>query len=348
MAITPASLTLTRDGVNVHPPYILSNRPYLAGDQARTIIAGLYDEIEETDVILACGRINFGRKLQIDLPSCTWRSNSRSNPARWYTECMIDGTTIDGITKASATPGICLNTFNRFEGFYFGGTCWNIYEDGGLMGWKGSFETPGELELVNCEVDASRGHDWGIYSWENTTRSVTMTGGIGRYCRMFVALSASGGGAAQTIELDGVRLYGDANGSRSQGESSGPSPVTGGMLTAALNRAGTTTLTDCEVDSIGLTALYDGGAWGCPRIAALGTNIYYTTAGATTWTFTRCISRITPNTSTAYYDLDIGYATGTWTINYDDDAIADARGGTNADGTLKDHITTTTTTTAAP
>jgi len=293
MTRQPSSITLTRNGVNVHPPYYLSPRPTLAAEQIRTVFTGLWDEVEDTDVFICAGRADFGRSRELVLPSCTFRSVSRANPARWTTDVRIDGSTLDGYTKGDATPGFCLGTFQRFENFYLGGVCWDADEDGGLMGWKGENNDPGELELVNCEIDSSR-HDWGIYSWENTTRSVTMTGGIGRFCRQFISLAGGGGGADQTIIVSGTRFYGDANGSTSLGTSSGPSPDTGGVLTVAVNKLGSTTLTDCEVDVIGQRVVYAGGAYGCPRIAALGTNWYFSGSGTVDFTFTRCKINYTP------------------------------------------------------
>jgi hypothetical protein len=334
------TLTLTRDGKQVYATALLSPDPVEAGNQARAQFALWGNTIKQTDTLLCTGVVDFGKHYHVKLPECNY-----VGPARWLTHCMIDATTVDGIpTKPSGTPGICLGRYAHFENFSFGGDCWNRAEDGGLLGWSGANDYDAEVTFVNCDIDASQGMDWGAcYSWENANRKVTIKGGTLRFCRFGVSMSASGAKANQQVILDGVKLIGDANGSTSYGESSGGDVNTGGVLTAVLNRAGSVVMRDCTVEATGLTKPYNS-KWGCPRIAALATDQYYSTAGATTFTVERCKSSITPGISQAWYDVDV--RRGKLSVVEDAAAIEaatkageklviEARGGSNDDGSLK-------------
>lgn len=298
------SITVQRDGKNLKPTFTLSADPVEADQQFRVIIDGLRPEIKPTDTMVCAGTIDFGRYYVIKLPECNYVSDPR-NPARWLTHTMIDATIVDGVqTKPSSTPGICLGRYAKFTGFYFGGDCWNKDEDGGLIGWGAADTFDAEAEFVDCDLDFSKGMDWGFYNWTNAKRVFRQKGGTMRPCRLGAAMAASGAKADQQVIMDGVAIYENANGSTSYGESSGGDVDKGGVLTAVLNRSGSTTIRDCSVEAIGLTKPYNG-KWGCPRIAALATNQYYSGAGATTFTIERCRSKITPGTAQAWYDVDV-------------------------------------------
>jgi len=321
----------------------LSSDPIEAGFEARKQFDLWRLWTAHTDVMECTGTIDFGPLQEVKPPECRYNGYGSG---RWLTHCMIDATTVDGTTtKPSGTPGICLGRYAHFENFSFGGDCWNRAEDGGLLGWSGADDFDAEVTFVNCDIDASQGMDWGAcYSWENANRKVTIKGGTLRFCRFGVALAASGAAAQQTAILDGVKLIGDANGSTSYGESSGGDVNTGGVLTAVLNRAGSTVMRDCTVEATGLTKPYNS-KWGCPRIAALATNQYYSGAGATTFTVERCKSKIVPGISQAWYDVDVRGA-GKLSVVEDAAAIAaaeaenakrlaEARGGSGEDGSFK-------------
>ncbi len=335
------SLTLLRNGVKVFPTSVLHDDPREAGCDVRELFVLWGPHIRQTDTLRATGMADFGTDYHVKLPECNY-----VGPARWLTHCMIDATTVDGVqTKPSGTPGICLGRYAHFENFSFGGDCWNREEDGGLLGWSGADDYDAEVTFVNCDIDASQGMDWGAcYSWENASRKLTIQGGTLRFCRFGVAMAASGAAAQQTVILDGVRLLGDANGSTSYGESSGGDVNSGGVLTAVLNRSGSTTMRDCTVEAIGLTKPYNS-KWGCPRIAALCTNQYYSGAGATSFTVERCKVNITPGISQAVYDIDVR-GSGKLSVVYNDEQIqaaesagaklvAEARGGSGPDGNFK-------------
>lgn len=298
------SLTLLRNGVKVFPTALLSNDIIEAGREARQQFELWSPLIQRTDAMACTGTLDFGPHYSVKLPECNYYGEAMSaNPPRWLTHCMIDATVIDGVTtKPSSTPGILIGRYAKFEGMSFGGACWNKDEDGGLIGFSAPEDST--AEFWNCDIDASGGHDWGIYSWANFKRTLVIKGGTLKFCRLGVAMAASGAAAQQTVTLEGVKLIGDANGSTSYGESSGGDVNKGGVLTAVLNRSGSTVMRDCSVDAVGLAKPYNG-KWGCPRIAALATNQYYSGAGATSFTIERCRSKITPGTAQAWYDVDV-------------------------------------------
>lgn len=338
------SITLTRDGKPVYPPFALSADPIQAGQETRAVVDLLRPVTQKTDTLIVGGTADFGATHTFRTLDCRHASDP-NNPAKWITHCTIDGITVDGVqTKPSSTPGITFGTYARFENFSFGGQCSNKDEDGGLLGWGTAFTGDGEVELVNCNVDASGGMDWSVYSWANFKRVVTMKGGTLKFCRLGVCLSASGAAANQQITLDGVKLIGDANGSTSYGESSGGDVDKGGVLTAVLNRSGSVVMRDCTVDATGLTKPYNG-KWGCPRIAALATNQYYSSSGATSFTIERCTTKITPGTAQAWYDVDVR-GSGKLSIAYNAEKVqaaeaagaklvAEAKGGSGEGGEFK-------------
>ena len=335
------SITVQRDGKNLYPPFALSIEPLQAGQETRACFELLKPVVLKTDTIIVAGAADFGSTHTFRALDCKYQSDSK-NPAKWITHCTIDAISVDGMqTKPSSTPGITLGTYARFEGFSFGGACSNKDEDGGLIGFSAPEES--YAEFVDCNIDASQGMDWGVYSWSNHIRALRIQGGTLRFCRLGVAMAASGAAAKQTVVLDGVKLIGDANGSTSYGESSGGDVDKGGVLTAVLNRSGSALLRDCDAEVIGLTKPYNG-KWGCPRIAALATNQYYSGAGATSFTLERNKVNITPGISQAWYDVDV--RKGKLSIVYDDAAIAaatksgeklvaEARGGSGPDGSVK-------------
>ncbi len=335
------SITVQRDGQNICPPFALSADPVEAGQEIRQVFDLVRDK--RPDTVIAAGTADFGHTHTVDLPNARYVSDPK-NPARWLTHCKIDFTVVDGVrTKESSTCGFSVREFARFENFHLGGDCWDVNEDGGLIGFHPEHTGPGVLQFKGCDIDGSHA-DWCIYGWRNAPRTVTIEGGTLRFCRFGVALAASGAGAQQTVILDGVRLLGDANGSKSIGESSGGNVESGGVLTAVLNRLGTTTLRDCRGDFVGLKEPYNS-KWGCPRIAALATNNYYSSSGATSFVLERNRVNIVPGISQAWYDADVR-GSGKLSIVYNDQAIqaaesagaklvAEARGGSGENGELK-------------
>lgn len=317
----------------------LSDDPETAGDEVRAFLADHAEDILPTDTIVMSGEADFGDTYTLLLPPAIYRGPTLAEddpPARWLTHTRIDRIgPVEAPLKPGGSAGITFTSYVRFENFYLGGAVSDIHEDGGLLGWPGSYTGHGVAEFVNCEIDASGGMDWGIYSWQNSTgiqRTVRITDSIVRFCRFGVALSGSGWQSAELIRVQG---FGNANGSQSYGTSSSKGTAAGddgAVLTLVYNRgqdgAPYIRMVDCHVEAIGLTAPYNSG-WGCPRIAALATNCYerglnheanhpttpnepnltYLT-GHTSY-FLGCSTDITPGISEEVYDIDIRERSGT-------------------------------------
>lgn len=315
----------------------ISNDSVTAGLQIRDSFDLIRRSILETDTIVPEGDADFGFLYDIALPACTYNGQN----TRWYTHTMIDGVSIgpEGDlteTKGAATCGFHLSEGDTvFNDFLFGGDCQNPTEDGGLLGWDEAMAEDASVVFNNCDIDASQGFDWGVYSWENADRRVTINGGTSRFCRFLVAMAGSGTGG-QHITMNDVRLFGDANGSRSLGASSlqgGGDPDAYAVLTPALNRGGAIALTDCISECRGLTAEYSS-SYGCPRICALGTNKYYSTASGegTQIDIVRCRSTIIPGTARWLSDIEIRGAAPThdYSVEYDTEKVRIAENSRNA------------------
>lgn len=334
------SITLLRNNQKLFPLAWLSDDPVQAGVEARAQLSLWQPFVQQTDAMLWSGTIDFGHLYSFTPPSCF-----HQGPATWLTGCRIDETKDDAgnVTKPKGTPGILLPAWIRFDNFSFGGACYVPTEDGGLLGWGKDSGDVCEATFTNCHIDASR-HDWGFYSWQGsaTKRTINISDSEFPYCRIAIAFCASGH-VNQYINAQRVRFVGNANGSQSQGASSGQDVDKGGVLAAILNRCGYTNVADCSFDSIGLTT-NPKGSW-CPRIAPI-TNWYFDKPGSVTeFTLARNRFQKTLGTAQVWYDDDIR-ENGKVTRVYDDALIAkvqaenqvrlaEAMGGTNQDGTLK-------------
>lgn len=310
------------------------------------------------------GEYDFGDTLTLLFPPCDVITPIEEPHTKFITHCKIDPI-YDGagnMLKNKSTAGFTLSSYNFFNNCYFGGNCSNPNEDGGLLGWGPDMnDQPGRVMFTHCNIDASQGMDWGIYSWSNADRSVSIFGGTYRYCRLLVAMAASGGRANQTINIQDSILMGNANGSRSIGATSEQrkkdkegKPITPdkhGILSAALNRRGSTRLSGCSASAVGLREEYSEH-FGCPRIACLCTNQYSDKHGTTEFLIEKCESRIIGGTAKEVNDYDIrGLDTGLsrLTIIYPAEEITnlkeelktkivDKMGGSNPDGTMKGYV----------
>lgn len=309
------SLTLRRDGKAVKPEALLPKDDVSAGEKTRVVLDELRQEIKSIDdVLVVSGQADFGASRTLLLPECTIRHG------RWRTHCKIDRTASEvfhkvsdtpetwesrpGATKLSATCGFSIGRFARFENFFLGGDCWDVNEDGGLIGFVGNAEAV--VEFDGCHLDASQGMDWGLYAWNSgARRTIRMCDTTFDYCAIGIAAAASGG-RGQMVVVDGCLFRGDANGTRSIGASRdmGPDPNKWGVLTAVLCRMGDVQLRDSHFAARGLKQ-DDQQGFGCPRIAAAGTNHYYDTSGPTAWKVERCSSSIIPGTARESCDIDL-------------------------------------------
>jgi hypothetical protein len=295
--------------------------PVAAGETIRWTLDLLRPAIQPTDVLHAKGAADFGQYYAFRLPNCAYRAEKRGD-AHWFHHCQIDATkdTSGKETKGAATPGFAATTA-RFDNFKLSAPCSNPTEDGSVIGWAGDGKLDGKLEFHNCELDGMGSADWLIYSWSSpSSREVILDNCTIKYCRFGIAC-ASSGNPTQIITATNCTFIGDANGSRSTGETSGgdssatvdDAHIKGGVLAAVLNRAGTTTLRDCTFQAIGLEKQYYDtrpGAtyqrWTCERVANFGTDYYNANPGPTTWTIERCKSLgITPGISRVWNDVDL-------------------------------------------
>lgn len=314
----------------------LSNDMFTAGLQIRDAfdLIRATGALNTTDILKVEGDAHFGFLTALDILDCQYDGYD----ARWYSDVMIDGTyqqtlaeliaeTEPREVKANTTSGFNLGAYAVFNNFKFGGICHHAFEDGGLIGWTGGFADPAEVTFNNCDIDASQGHDWGIYSWENVRRDITINGGTHRYCRQLVSAAGSGGGADQRVKINGAKCYGDANGSTSLGTSSEMRDSEGvdkfGVLTPVVNRLGTTELIDVFSEVRGLTEAYSS-SFGCPRLVALCTNQYNLSPGANTaTTVTRCRTSVIPGNAIQTSDVDLRgtVVNHTLTVNYDTEKV---------------------------
>ena len=331
-------LTLHHGDVKIADFYSNADTPEANAARIRDVVNLIGTQLTKDDTLTCRGVADFGKDYVFTLPNCKYVG---ADGQQWLHHMTIDATA----TKPYSTPGFVLGTYQHFDGMRFGGDCWNVEEDGGLLGWGVPLDNtdpkwvgvsgPGDVVFENCEVDASQGMDWAIYSWSSQyKRTITLKNCVLKYCRFGVSFAGSGDQANQTTLVENCKCYGDANGSHSYGETSNNNPETGGALSAVLMRGGTATITDSHFEAIGLTEEYDkrypscsGKGWGCPRLASVCTNQYYSAAGHTTFAITDCTSAITPNIACVWNDIDIRGTAATTTITN--------KIGSNPDGSLK-------------
>ena len=246
-----------------------------------------------TDTLIARGRADFGSRFPLYMPSCILENGGNAN---WFTSCRIDKTA----DKPQGTPGFVCPTPGRieFRGMKFSGTCIDPNEDGGLIGWD---ETIGGAEVVaiDCEFDGSNGIDWVFYCWSAGSPGVVGTPAtmgkpavatvlpypktasfkrcIFRHARKGICGEGSGS-VSQAITVEDCQFIGDANGSKTFGESSGPDKDNGGILSAIEIRGGSLLVRNCTFSLAGLVKPYTpataANQYGCLRMAAVNDSFY--------------------------------------------------------------------------
>ena len=323
-------LTWKRDGVKVTDFFSTANTPEANATRIREVVTLIGADLDKRDTLVCRGVADFGKQYVLTMPNCYYVGEG----AEWLHHMTIDAEP----TKPYSTPGFVLGTFQHFKNMKFGGDCWNVEEDGGLLGWGVPLDNtdpkwvgvsgPGDVTFESCVIDASKGMDWAIYSWSSQyKRTITLTNCVLKYCRFGVSFAGSGDAANQITVVSGCQCYGDANGSHSYGETSNNNPETGGALSAVLMRGGYATIQNSRFEAIGLTAEYSAPKWGCPRLASICTNQYYSAPGSTFFILDNCTSKITPNIAYVWNDIDIRGTAATTTITN--------KLGSNPDGSLK-------------
>jgi hypothetical protein len=322
---------------------------------ARSSLALLGPQILPGDTLVLRGEFDFGRDVPMKWPA----ANYSGEGAVLMHQMMIDKTA----DKPLGTPGFLVGVDGKstsFSKIKFVWRCWNKEEDGGGIGWNESGD--GNLVFVNCEFDAEFDCDWPIYNWTPGKKTVYIDGGTAKCPRWLVAMADSGSSVNQYVDVRNLKVTLNANGSKTYGESSNADPESGCALAVVLIRGGRAILRNVDVESIGLTAQYDTRTppkWGCSRIAGLATTRYYSPGGKCDITIANSSSKITPNLSTVWNDIDVR-PTDKLKVTYDEagilaaqkaglKGIADAaakaeadliaaRGGSNPDGTLKQQV----------
>lgn len=271
------------------------------GTRVRNTLLYLAPLVLQTDTLICRNRTDFGKDYVTQLPVCNYKGDATTE---WIGRCTIDNTA----TKPYSSPSFLLGSYAKFVDFKFTGNCWNKQEDGGLIGW-GPDGQAGDVYFENCSIDGREGMDWLIYSWaSNFPRTITISNCTIKYCRIAVAFAGSGNSANQIATITNSKFYGDANGSQSYGATSLENPVTGGVLTGVLNRAGSTTIENSRFEAVGLLEQYDNRptvGWGCPRVASIFTNQYYSGSGQTSTVIKNCTSKVTPNIAAVWNDVDV-------------------------------------------
>ncbi len=246
-----------------------------------------------TDTLIARDRADFGSRFPLYMPSCILKNGGNAN---WFTSVKIDKTA----DKPQGTPGFVCPTPGRieFQGMKFSGTCIDPNEDGGLIGWD---ETIGGAEVVatDCEFDGSNGIDWVFYCWSAGSpgvigtpatidkpavamvppqpKTATFKRCTIRHARKGICGEGSGS-VSQAITVEDCQFFGDANGSKTFGESSGPDKDNGGILAAIEIRGGSLVVRNCTFNLVGLAKPYTPPAaasqYGCLRMAAVNDSFY--------------------------------------------------------------------------
>lgn len=222
----------------------------------------------------------------------------------------------------------------RIAGLYLENTPENVHEDGALGGWPGSSGSGNRAAVLieDCEVKA---HDWGlVYDWTlRNEREVTLRRVNGVASRIFVALMNSN--CAYTLTMDDCHIGIDGNLSRSYGATSDSDPVTGGVLTPIILRAGTGKVTNCTFWVRGMTPPEKHPAkWVPARIVTVATDQFFSSGSkATRLACENCrVEFVEPAGETVVYDLDFRYGQATWDNSA---ALAQARGGSGPKGEIR-------------
>lgn len=168
----------------------------------------------------------------------------------------------------------------RIAGLYLENTPENVHEDGALAGWPGAWTGTSEATFEDCEV---KSHDWGlIYDWSlRSNRTVNLRRLKGVAARSFVNLMHAA--STYTLAMEDCEIAIDGNLSQSYGESSAADPVTGGVQTPIILRAGTGKATGCTFSVKGMTPPPKfPEKWVPTRIVAVATDQYYSKGAQTT------------------------------------------------------------------
>ncbi len=237
----------------------------------------------------------------------------------------------------------------RIAGLYLECKPDNIREDGALGGWTNltgdALFIPGTAVVIieDCEVKA---HDWGlVYDWQlRSNRTVILRRVNGVAARMFIALMHSA--STYRLVMEGCDIGIDGNLSQSYSETSASDPVSGGVLSPIVMRAGSGTATGCTFWVKGMTPAAGFPAkWVPTRIAAIATDHFNSKSNpAVRFAVNNFkVKSVEPGAAKVISDLDFRFGSATSdNVEREDKAkqagdklLAEARGGSGEDGTVK-------------
>lgn len=285
----------------------------------RAFIGENYFKVLETDDLTIRGEADFGKDYVLPLPAARYKMLPGGC---WWTRCRIDATAT--ATKPLGTTGFVLGKGKYlFKSFYVVGRNADPNEDSGTFCHNSVCDS--DVTFEDCTFDGSVNCDWGAYyNWTGGRKSVTFRRCKGSATRHFLSLPSSGG-LTQTFLVEDCDITIDANGSRSFGATSRNHPVMGSVLTAVLCRGGQGTIKNSRIKVVGLKTPYVQADYGCPRIAAIFTDQFDSTASPGGKVTVDNVSvEVSPGVATVVNDVDVRYG-----------SVSYQAGGSNADGTYK-------------
>ncbi len=194
-------------------------------------------------VTIGPGIYDFGRGGPYFLPPCLVRG-SGSGVTIFQSEKLIDGEAATPTTAAIAMgPSFALQDGTDLEDMSLTTTPWNIYEDGGCVGFLPT-TTNAHAIVRRCQIQAN---DWAVYNWSpgNALLLTDSTVTSGRVC-----IAAENSGDGQNFDIERCTLICDASLSSSIGATS--NRANGGVF-GVVARGGNIRLFECEIDLKGET-----------------------------------------------------------------------------------------------
>ena len=208
------------------------------------MVQAAFEFAQAGDVVtIGPGVYDFGRGGPYLLPPCLVRG-SGSGVTIFQSEKLIDGEAATPTTAAIAMgPSFALQDGTDLEDMSLTTTPWNIYEDGGCVGFLPTTSNAHAI-VRRCQIQAN---DWAVYNWSpgNTLVLADSTVTSGRVC-----IAAENSGDGQNFYLVRCKLIGDASLSSSIGATS--NQANGGVF-GVVARGGNIRLFDCEIDLKGET-----------------------------------------------------------------------------------------------
>jgi hypothetical protein len=202
--------------------------PIIRGEEILNTLNIIRDYVDPdgTDILEFTGKADFQSGVSIDLPPAIYRSPSLQNLYNPNSHSLLPGTALwthgnpldEYGAKPDNSPGIALPAGNiTFENFYLHSSCVDPGEDGCLIGWSltTGTGTTASATFRNCILDGRQYCDYLIYNWHTGNKTINVYDSALYYSRFGIAALSSSGSGIQTVHLEDVLGYGNANGSTS-------------------------------------------------------------------------------------------------------------------------------------